>query len=499
MNDHVQPRWEWRTFGDAFDAADRVLDALPTDREQESDEVYLLSVHNNTSVKLRDGGLDVKELQQEDEHGLELWKPVLKADFPISAADVTTALGALDASTALARDSYTRPQFLAEIVASDPELRAVPVRKHRRHYLVDECMVERTTFDSDDQHVRTIAIESTDPALVVQTVDRLGLTGRRNMNVARGLKTLVGFGIRRAVVDIGTNSVKFFAAERKADGTLRVLADRSEVTRLGEGLDATGRLSDAAIQRTIAAAAGMVEEARRLDASVIRVVGTAGLRIAENRQAAVEALRDACGVTIDIISGEEEARLAYIAATAALPLPPGPLLVFDSGGGSTQFSFGRPEAVDERFSMNVGAAKIAERFGLSNAVDQAVIDDACAAIADEFAALREHTKVQAVVGMGGTSTNLASVKHALAAYDADVVQGTVLDLAEIDRQIELYRTRDAAARGQIVGLQPNRAPVILAGACIVRTILTQLDRASFTVSDRALRHGVYAEEEDRRD
>ena len=95
--------------------------------------------------------------------------------------------------------------------------------------------------------------------------------------------------------------------------------------------------------------------------------------------------------------------------------------------------------------------------------------------------------------MGGAVTNLAAVKHGLATYDPDVVQGTVLDRAEIDRQIELYRTRTADERREIVGLQPKRAEVILAGACIVRTVLEKLGRDSLTVSDRGLRHGLLVE------
>jgi exopolyphosphatase/guanosine-5'-triphosphate,3'-diphosphate pyrophosphatase len=98
-----------------------------------------------------------------------------------------------------------------------------------------------------------------------------------------------------------------------------------------------------------------------------------------------------------------------------------------------------------------------------------------------------------VVGMGGAVTNLAAVKHELAAYDADVVQGTRLDRDEIDGQIELYRTSTVEERREIVGLQPDRAEVILAGACIVRTVLAKLGCSSLTVSDRGLRHGVLTE------
>jgi exopolyphosphatase/guanosine-5'-triphosphate,3'-diphosphate pyrophosphatase len=95
--------------------------------------------------------------------------------------------------------------------------------------------------------------------------------------------------------------------------------------------------------------------------------------------------------------------------------------------------------------------------------------------------------------MGGALTNLASVRHGLATYDADVVHGTVLDRTEIDRQIGVYRALKADGRREIVGLQPKRAEVILAGACIVRTVLDKLDCEELTVSDRGLRHGLLAE------
>ena len=95
--------------------------------------------------------------------------------------------------------------------------------------------------------------------------------------------------------------------------------------------------------------------------------------------------------------------------------------------------------------------------------------------------------------MGGAVTNIAAVKHGLSSYDPNVVQGTVLDQTEIDRQIEVYRSRDAADRRSIVGLQPKRAEVILAGACIVKTVMDKLGQDLLTVSDRGLRHGVLVE------
>ncbi len=194
-----------------------------------------------------------------------------------------------------------------------------------------------------------------------------------------------------------------------------------------------------------------------------------------------------------MISGEEEARLAYLGVQSGLVLGSGSLVVFDTGGGSSQFTFGRGEEIDERFSLNVGAARFTERYGLEGAVSEEALGQVLDAIAADLARLDGRRAPDMLVGMGGAVTNLTAVQHALAEYDPTVVQGAVLDIAEVDRQIELYRTRTADQRRKIVGLQPKRAEVILAGACIVRTVMTKLERESLTVSDRGLRHGLLLE------
>jgi exopolyphosphatase/guanosine-5'-triphosphate,3'-diphosphate pyrophosphatase len=234
----------------------------------------------------------------------------------------------------------------------------------------------------------------------------------------------------------------------------------------------------------------MADEARRLGSLDIAAVGTAGLRRAPNRAELVDAVRERTGIAVEVISGDEEGRLAYLAATSALPSARGRMVVFDSGGGSTQFTFGRDDQIDERFSLDIGAVRISERFGLDKSVPEETLSAALAALASEFDRLDDRPRPDAIVAIGGTSTNVAAVKHGLSEYDPDRVHGTVLDVAEIDRQIELYRTRTADERRQIAGLQPERAEVILAGACIIRTILAKLDADSMTVSDRGLRHGV---------
>ena len=293
-----------------------------------------------------------------------------------------------------------------------------------------------------------------------------------------------------ASIDIGTNAVKFHLAERHADASWRKLADRAEVTRLGEGLRDSGNLSSAAMQRTLHAIVGMAEEARRHHASAIVAVGTMGMRTAQNSGSFVELVREQCGVSIEVITAAEEARLAFLAVGSGLSLGAGHLGVFDSGGGSTQFTFGHGDVVDEQFSLNVGAVRLTEQFGLDKAVTKEQLSAALAAIGGEFARLDAIARPERLVGMGGAVTNMASVMYGMSSYDADIAHGSVLSRVELERQMEMYRTRGADERNRIAGLQPKRAEVILAGACVVWTVMARLGQDAVTVSDRGLRHGL---------
>lgn len=298
---------------------------------------------------------------------------------------------------------------------------------------------------------------------------------------------------RFAIIDAGTNSIKFHIGERAPDGGWHAVVDRAEVTRMGEGFGQDRVITAAAQERAVLAIQGMVEEARRHQVQAIAAVGTAGLRIASNGPDVVATIAARTGVQIEVISGEEEGRLAYLGARSGLGVFAGSLVVFDTGGGSSQFTFGHDTTVDERFSVEVGAVKYTERFHLDQVTSVESLASALQAIAADLSRLDNRPVPDQLVAMGGVVTNLTAVKHRLATYDPAVVQGTVLDRAEIDRQIELYRAQDAATRRSIVGLQAKREEVILAGACIVRTVMEKLGKQSFTVSDRGLRHGLLAE------
>ena len=490
----ITPRWEWRTFGTRFPRAEAVFAGLETKGVQETDEVYLLT-EKGANVKVRGGLLDSKVLQKVNDWGLEQWLPVMKKGFPASAATVRDVFTAMQVTPPdLAREHYTFDQFLAEVIAPTPGVRAVRVHKRRLRYLVGGCTSELSDVTVEGVATRTIAVETDDPAAVVAAVDLLGLSGYVNTNYSRGLTaTLSGKPPRYAVLDVGTNSVKFHMAEAAADGRWKAVIDRAEMTRLGEGLKEGGSIQEDAAQRTASAIKGMVDEAHRAGCIAIPAVGTAGLRMARNSADVLAIIRARTGVKVEIITGDEEGRLAYLAVRRGLPLAAGSLVVFDTGGGSSQFTFGRGDQVADRFSVNVGAVRYTERFGLDSVVSADVLGEAMKAIAEDLSSLSNRPQPDTLVAMGGAVTNLTAVSYAMAQYDPEKIQGTVLHRDEIDRQIALYRTTARDTRGAIVGLQPKRADVILAGACIVRTVMEMLGKQEVTVSDRGLRHGVLAE------
>ena len=197
----IIPRWEWRTFGAGLRAAENAFAALTPGPVEESDELYLLS-----------------------------------------AAEVATVFDALGVlAPPLTRDAYTLEQLLVELVEPSDAVWAVRVHKRRRRYTLGGCMAEVADLQVDGRGARTIAVESQDAAAVIAAVRGLGLGGRVNTSYPRGLATLVDAGPRRhAVIDVGTNSVKFHVGERGPDGSWRAIVDRAELTRLGEGLESHG-------------------------------------------------------------------------------------------------------------------------------------------------------------------------------------------------------------------------------------------------------------------
>ncbi|MCF0261451.1 MAG: Ppx/GppA family phosphatase [Sphaerochaetaceae bacterium] len=296
---------------------------------------------------------------------------------------------------------------------------------------------------------------------------------------------------RKAIIDIGSNSIKFFVGELAEDKTITTVLDTNDIARLGEGLDATGLISPEAMERNVASVAAFAAKAKELGADQIVSVGTMALRKAGNSAEFVEKVKKACGVEVQIIPGEEEARLSYLAILSGLPLEKdADLVIFDTGGGSTEFIYGKGTELKNRFSVNLGAVRLTENYLKSDPVTCDEVKATIAQIDKEFAEAGVVGKPKMLVGMGGTVTSMGAVKHKMVKYDPNVIQGSKLTKADIDEQIAKYSKRTIEQRKELAGLQPKRADVILAGACILKVITDRLGVDSLTISDRGLRHGL---------
>ena len=189
-----------------------------------------------------------------------------------------------------------------------------------------------------------------------------------------------------AIIDIGSKSIKFFVGEKAEDGSIRTILDTNDIAALGEGLSKTGRISDEALERNAQSVATFAAKARDLGAEKIVSVGTMALRSAENSADFVARVKELCDVDVQIIPGEEEARLSYLAVLSGLPLKDGELVIFDTGGGSTEFIFGRGKELKNRFSVNLGSNRITEDFFADDPVKEGSVEKAVAQIDKEFAA-----------------------------------------------------------------------------------------------------------------
>ncbi len=301
---------------------------------------------------------------------------------------------------------------------------------------------------------------------------------------------------RLAAIDIGTNSTKMTLADADDSGTLHIVQETAEITRLGAGVDAGKRLSDEAIARTLSVLARFAADARAQKAAEIVVVGTSALRDAANGPDFLARAQSETGLTIEIISGEREAQLAYAAVHADpdLGLPAGfSLVVFDIGGGSTELTLGGANGLERHVSLDIGAVRITERFLHSDPPTEAEKAEAVRFIQSALAAFSPPERQPILVGIGGSVVNLGAVTLAQSAPPPNDVHGVLLFASDAQNALSLFTSMPLAERRALPGLEPARADVIVGGAMIVTALLAHFHSDRFLISVRGLRYGLLAE------
>jgi exopolyphosphatase/guanosine-5'-triphosphate,3'-diphosphate pyrophosphatase len=296
---------------------------------------------------------------------------------------------------------------------------------------------------------------------------------------------------RFAAIDVGTNTVLLTVAERRG-AALAPVVERAEITRLGRGVDASGRLDPAGIRDTVAVLAAYAAEARALGAEIVACVATSAARDAANGADFFEAARTAAAVAPEVISGDEEARLVYASAWRDFG-GAGPLAVLDVGGGSTEFTVGDGPSPSDRTSLQIGAVRLTERHVRGDPPSPAEQDALRRAAQDALrplAAMAAPLGPARLVGVAGTVTTLSAVEQALPEYDAERVHGATLTLDSADALVARLAALTVRARAALPGMEPKRADVILAGAIVVVEAMRAAGFDRLTVSDRGVRWGL---------
>jgi len=301
--------------------------------------------------------------------------------------------------------------------------------------------------------------------------------------------------VRIGVVDIGSNSTRLLVADVSAGGRVTELERRSTVTRLGQGVDASGALADAAMARVLATLDAYGELLDAHGASARTAVLTSAVRDAANGSAFTQRVAETYGLDARTLSGDEEAQLSFLGATSERDhaRDGAPLVVIDIGGGSTEFVVGRAGAVSFHVSTQAGVVRQSERHLTVDPPDgeerQRMAADVRAVY--EAALPREvRAGVQAAVAVAGTATSCAAIAQGLEPYDPTRTHGYVLEVTELEALGARLGAMPEAERREVPGLHPDRAPTIVAGITLLIEALGVLGLDRCEVSEHDILRGV---------
>jgi len=297
--------------------------------------------------------------------------------------------------------------------------------------------------------------------------------------------------MRVAAIDCGTNSIRLLVAD-VVGGRLVDVDRRMEVVRLGEGVDRTGRISDAALSRTFDACRRYADVISSLAAQRIRFVATSASRDASNAAEFTLGVRDILGVAPEVVSGLVEADLSFLGASRSLPDLPLPALVVDIGGGSTEFVVGARHAA-QAVSVDIGCVRLTERYVRSDPPSghelTSIVRDADALIA-EAAKQVDFASAHCLVGLAGTVTTMSAIALGLPAYDADLIHGSVMTARQVHEVAEQLSGMSRQERLAMPVMHPGRADVIPAGALILDRIVSACGAAEVIVSEHDILDGI---------
>jgi exopolyphosphatase/guanosine-5'-triphosphate,3'-diphosphate pyrophosphatase len=295
------------------------------------------------------------------------------------------------------------------------------------------------------------------------------------------------------VIDLGTNSTRLVVADIGPDDEVLEIARETRVTRLGRGVDLTGKLSDDGIEAVCAAVADFIATIHPLQPDHTVAIATSAVRDASNGDAFLAELRERFPLSPEVIDGETEARLTFAGATAGRPDRDSCILVADIGGGSTELIAGCDRQVEFWTSMQAGVVRQTERHISHDPPQQVELeelaDEVRATIVEEIsAASPPHPDVG--IAVAGTPTSLAAIELGIVPYDSTLVEGHTLTMTGIQRTLSKLASVPMAERFHLPGLQPERAPTIVAGVVILIQVMRAFGLEEIEVSEHDILHGA---------
>jgi len=300
--------------------------------------------------------------------------------------------------------------------------------------------------------------------------------------------------MRVAVVDIGTNSTRLLIADVGDDGAVSELERRTTITRLGQGVDASGALAPEAMERVFATLAEYRATIDALGVTTTTAVLTSAARDAANGAGFLARVRDDYGLDARTIGGDEEAQLTFLGATSERPADaPGPVVVIDIGGGSTEFVIGDGREVLFHTSTQAGVVRQGERHITHDPPrpeELAAIADEVRGIFTSAVAVELRSSVMAGIAVAGTATACAAIAQDLEPYDAERVHGYVLDLPTAELLLARLATMDVEQRRGVAGLHPDRAPTIVQGVVLLIEAMRAYDLDAVEVSEHDILRGA---------
>lgn len=295
-----------------------------------------------------------------------------------------------------------------------------------------------------------------------------------------------------AVIDIGTNTARLAVFDVSNSAQLVIVHENNAITRLGGGLNETGRLSEEAMQRTLSVVKEFISDCENHGVEKIYAVGTQAIRIAENGADFIETLRKA-GLKIEIITGETEGSLVFNGVYSGLIPTPGGLVTIDIGGGSTEICWGSSK-IEGVKSFPIGSVVLKEKFFSNDPPTIEEIDkfkSYCEKLVEPLRASIENSLSGFVcAGVAGTVTTIAMIALELSEYDSEKVHGTVMNRKQIDDVAEKLLRMTSAQRLKIPGMQPGRADIIHAGGLIFSCVAKSLNVPNIFISEMDIRHGL---------